>query len=242
MAVTVAAVGAVATSAGATSILVPRPAGVQMGDLLIAHVGMIGATVTGETGWAVATSTTSNRVWYKIATVDDVTAAGWTWTSTANGTIRAVAVVLRGHDPISPIGAQSGQAATAPAVATAASLTATVDGSLVLVAYGSVGGVTPGAFDPAATTISQGNRGSTSAASGRYMRLAGQALNAGQETGPRTIGNPQADYSVRQVVVSAEAAAPVAGYGVRLADGRVAPVRLADGREVPVRLADGRRL
>lgn len=134
MAVTFRSVG-VSPGANSTSCVIVKPAGLSVGDLMIAQVVVhtLSGSITTPGGWTLIRTNTdfvapnywlkSNLFW-KIADSDDVAAANFTFT-VGTGCNRGAITAWTGHDPITPINADSGQTQTSTTV-TAPTITPSV--------------------------------------------------------------------------------------------------------------------
>jgi len=108
-------------SGGADSdtCLIPKPAGLEVGDLMITQVFGSGATIetfTAPEGWTGIRQDTyagstdfGSALFWKIADSDDVAAANFTFIATGATSNRGAITAWYGHDPITPINAQNGQ-------------------------------------------------------------------------------------------------------------------------------------
>lgn len=118
---------AAAKSTG-TSIVVTKPTGVAVGDLLVAVVASNAKAVTPPAGWTSGTSMTTGTVylyqWYRVATSTDVSASNYTF-SLASGDVAASMLRISGQNTRVPLIAGSQVNASA---ATAASTGATIAG------------------------------------------------------------------------------------------------------------------
>lgn len=125
MAVVVQSVGDfTATSGTATTINVDAPAGVQVGDLLVAHLTKdpAAAPVTFSSSWTQIQQTSNgivSAVFYKIADSGDAAATDFQFSFTSTAAFRAGRIFrITGHNSSSPIGASQ--------IGTASSSTITV--------------------------------------------------------------------------------------------------------------------
>jgi hypothetical protein len=115
------------TGADSTSCVIPKPLGLQVGDLMIAQVvgtdprttsGDIGA-FTAPSGWTSIRQDTAiysssyeylaSALFWKIADASDVAASSFTFTVTSATSNRGTITAWYGHNPTSPINAQAGQ-------------------------------------------------------------------------------------------------------------------------------------
>lgn len=113
---------------GTTNLTVPRPAGVQVGDLLIAVMSSDGPTVGAPSGWTQHPNSIgdTSKLWWRIATPDDVSATSYAFTRSNNiGVAVATIVALRGARATSPIEAVAGVVANNTATVSVSSVTAT---------------------------------------------------------------------------------------------------------------------
>jgi hypothetical protein len=131
-----------ATTAGATSLAINVPAGVQANDLLVAHIARAGnAAINTPSGWTAAGGTTNGNfirqaTYYRVASGSEPASYTWTWTGSqpAAGGMSAYYGV-KGSSPLDVVGT----AATANNTTTvsAPSLTTTTDDALVLAFFAS---------------------------------------------------------------------------------------------------------
>ena len=196
MAIVVESVSATGSATSSSSLIIDKPTGLQVGELMVAKLGGHNAggvesdTYNTLAGWSVASSTNFNNrvthsIQYKIATSADVAATDFTFTTTSTLGY-AVGVILRcsGNNTVD---GGFGVAAT-DTNSLSATFTGTItpaytppkDGSLVIIMageYRNAGGFTTiGGYDTVTsgisfteTYISQvtgSNRGSTTAAYG----------------------------------------------------------------------------
>src|ERR687891_1850085 len=131
-----------ATTAGATSLVINVPAGVQANDLLVAHIARTGnAAISTPSGWTVAGGTTNGNfirqeTYYRVASGSEPASYTWTWTGSqpAAGGMSAYYGV-KGSSPLDVVG--TADTANNTTTVTAPSLTTTVNDALVLAFFAS---------------------------------------------------------------------------------------------------------
>ena len=133
--------------ANSTSCVVVKPVGLEVGDLMVAHIVGVdyGAAMNVATlsGWALigevdgdnedgdCNYSVSSLQW-KIAEAADVAAANFTFTITSSDSNRGTITAWTGHDPTTPINASSGQDNNASATVTAPTITPIADCTILL--------------------------------------------------------------------------------------------------------------
>ena len=142
MAVTVESIGSASSNTSGTGINLNAPAGVAVGDLLLAHC--LGDTSWDTpSGWAQIQAATSGRslaAFYKIAEAGDVGAGTFAFSTTGSGAKGGRVYRISGHDTASPIGASSvGTQANSTTVSTAA-ITPAAASSLIMILVGASSG------------------------------------------------------------------------------------------------------
>src|ERR687891_434790 len=131
-----------ATTAGATSLVINVPAGVQANDLLVAHIARTGnAAISTPSGWTVAGGTNNGNfirqeTYYRVASGSEPASYTWTWTGSqpAAGGMSAYYGV-KGSSPLDVVG--TADTANNTTTVTAPSLTTTVNDALVLAFFAS---------------------------------------------------------------------------------------------------------
>ena len=136
-------VGSSSTAAnGATNTAtVALPAGVVLGDLLLAQVTQRGATaptITPPAGWTQVTSQTnastlSMVIYRKVATAAEP--ASYTWTFSVSDRIAAAVVAFRDVETTTPVNVSASQSNAASTSYTAPSLTPTEAGTMLVAFY-----------------------------------------------------------------------------------------------------------
>src|SRR5512139_1743689 len=206
---------AITYNANANSLALTPHADTAVGDLVIAYFAVSdgGAILTGGVGFSTETSVVGSdsqtivAAFYKVmAAAGDI--AEYTFTSTKNGRITLGMVTLRGITMVDPLpDSATWQGSTTGTTANAPSVTATVDGSLLLCAF--VAHVEDGAWSTP-TGMTEVIDGPYSAASGNPWCQLGVdvlAVDAGA-TGVKTAA-VSAVPSDRPVAISIIAAPPV---------------------------------
>jgi len=119
-----------------TSLAINKPTGTVVGDLLVAAVATDGNTTASlaAAGWTVVNvadqgGAVTFGVWWKLAGASESSTYSFTW----SGSEQAYGWIMRftGHDPASPVDANSNDAGSG-AAATSPSVTTTVDNALIL--------------------------------------------------------------------------------------------------------------
>ena len=131
-----------ATTAGATSLVINVPAGVQANDLLVAHIARTGnAAINTPSGWTAAGGTNNGNfirqaTYYRVASGSEPASYTWTWTGSqpAAGGMSAYYGV-KGTSPLDVVGTATTSNNTTSI--TAPGLTTTTDDALVLAFFAS---------------------------------------------------------------------------------------------------------
>lgn len=137
---------------GASTLVLTKPSSpstIVAGDVMIAVVTVRGGTdttITPPSGWALINSNDStteikSSTYYKVATASEGNSYSWDLGATA---LKASGVIsaYSGVDTVNPIMAQGSQINASSTTMTAPSVTTTVDGAMVISAYGSATGTT----------------------------------------------------------------------------------------------------
>ena len=231
---------------GATTVVIPVPAGTQNKDLLVAHLstrGGTGTTVTpAEAGWTAlqnATSGTTVRLatYYRVATGSELAP----YTFTLSNSQRAVGAMtaLSGIKTTDPIDVNGGTATATSATATANSVTTTVAGSIAM-AFFTVGrGTTftqPGGwaerYDFQHVNLTATNKAAL-AGDTRTMALAGATLNAASTITSGAWVAHQAAFEIDKVgpsVTMTSPSTPIAGVVAVSANATDADTRIVGVR------------
>jgi len=124
--------------ASSTTCVIPKPTGLQVGDLMIAHVvfGNSGTTAIPE-NWTLVNEVSNgvkirSTVARRIATQADVDATDFTFTSSAKASNIGCISTYIGYDPDTPIDASNGQANAASTTITTLGITPSVANCLIL--------------------------------------------------------------------------------------------------------------
>ena len=206
----ISVIGSSSNFAGANSVIINAPAGINNGDLLIASIYSDG-TISDPAGWNTpgtdyVVGSDNLHLGYKVASSEP---SSWTWT-TAGGHISGGVIVLRGANTTTPLDQQGSGATGITGTATAPGITAS-SGALVLwqgggwcygpyVGFGTVSGMTEAwdinpddshwnewrtgnALDYALISGATGNLSSTltyTASNGWFCRMVSIAASGGQ--------------------------------------------------------------
>jgi Big-like domain-containing protein len=127
-------------NATATSLVLSAPAGIAVGDLLLASIDVRGSPgITAPAGWTLVRSdqsgyTIKQAIYYKVATVSEPASYTWSWGGAqgASGGISAYS----GVDSSAPIAASAGQVNASSTSITAPSVTTTGPNQLVVGVFG----------------------------------------------------------------------------------------------------------
>ncbi|HUV55816.1 MAG TPA: hypothetical protein VMV84_01155 [Dehalococcoidales bacterium] len=141
MAIALRSVG-VSPGANTATCIIVKPAGLTIGDLMVAHVVTRGASVIQSmpAGFALiryTDGTVKGRLCWKIADAADVAAADFTFTY-VDATYHLGAIsAFTGHDPVTPINASNGDAPALQSVTpTSPEITPTVANCLICLLVG----------------------------------------------------------------------------------------------------------
>ena len=130
---------AFASNATVNNLVIPRPAGVQAGDVMVAVVDVkVNPTVTPPTGWALASTNTNGseltqKVYTKVATGTEP--SSYQWTFNENRAATGGILAYSGVSTSSPIEVTSVGKAVSASI-TAPSVTTAFAGTVVLGAFG----------------------------------------------------------------------------------------------------------
>ena len=139
----------VSTPASSSSVVITKPSGLAVGDLMVAHIATYtDPTVTNSSGFTTILSTAvsegvrSHLAW-KIATSGDVAASNFTFTLSDTVVSMGAIIAFTGHDATTPIGASNGSAnGTDTTTISAAAITPPVADSMILFFSASRGSIT----------------------------------------------------------------------------------------------------
>ena len=128
--------------AGASSLDLSTPAGVQADDVLIAVVGVrggAGTTITTPSGWSLINSTNYNSnllssIYYRIASGSEPSSTSFAFSSSEKAS--GVMAAYTGVDTSSPINAQDVQSNASSSTLTTPSVTTTTNDTMLVAAYG----------------------------------------------------------------------------------------------------------
>jgi hypothetical protein len=136
MAVTLRSYGISTVTSAQTSCIVEKPAGLSVGDLMVAHVmardrATNDIDITPPDEWSTIrqekdSSTFGTGLFWKIADAADVAASDFTFTWAESASHKGIITAWTGHDPTSPINANEGQINAASTTVTSDGLTPSV--------------------------------------------------------------------------------------------------------------------
>lgn len=202
---------ATAQNGGKTnSITVPKPTGTQANDLLVTVIDVRGAAaVSPPSGWVLARQDVSGNAvrqvtYYRMAGASEP--ASYTWGLSAKQGASAVSAAYGGVNPDQPFDASGGRPAANAAQITAPSITTTVDGALLIGAFG-IG--TNASITPPSGMIGQASATMNSGQNKLSTQLADQLLGSAGATGDR--------------VATASTAAPNIGQAIAFRPSTVVP-------------------
>ena len=182
-----------ATSGGGTTFVVQRPAEAAAGDLLVATVDVLGApTITKPAGWLAIRSNANGTamkqaMYYRFMTAAE--ADTYTWTFSRSKPAAGGIVAYSGVATINPILASSGRAASSSAPLTAPSIDVTVDGALLVAAFGVR---TASTIDPPASMTERLDVAATGGTLGATSEIADEVQPVAGASGDRvaTVASP----------------------------------------------------
>jgi len=138
MAVTLRSVG-ISPAINSTTCIIVKPAGLAVGDLMIAQVGLYAPrTITPPSGWTLirtdaGATIDQSSLYTKIAVQADVDATDFTFTLSATTNNKGAISAWYGHDATTPINAHNGQYnATASTTVTSPQITPLVANCMIL--------------------------------------------------------------------------------------------------------------
>jgi hypothetical protein len=184
----------------ATSIVLPRPATLASGDLLLASVVMRGSsTFTAPAGWTLIRNDLNgtnlrHATWWRIATASEPTS--WTWTFSA-GRLAAGAVHVYGGVAATPIDVSSGSVNASSTSLTATSVTTTAANDL-LVAFFSM--TTNASVTPPAGMTERGEQTGSAPSRTTVIEGSDQALGGAGPTGNRAATASTAQTSIGHLI------------------------------------------
>ena len=132
---------------GASTLVLPLPAGTAAGDVLLAAVTVRGTPTISASGWTQVrrdsrTTTFTQAVFYHVAGASEP--ASYTFTFNSSQTAVGTIVAYSGVDTASPIAAQNGRVTSSSATITAPSVTTAVPNTQLVAFFGIVGKTTIG--------------------------------------------------------------------------------------------------
>lgn len=126
------------TEASSTSCVVPKPTGLSVGDLMVAHItARTDVTVTNPASWTTIRSETisgvlTSHLAWKIADSGDTAASNFTFTLSGTAVNLGSITAFTGHHTSSPIGANNGTAtASNSTTCSSAAITPAVADSMI---------------------------------------------------------------------------------------------------------------
>jgi hypothetical protein len=128
--------------ANSTTCVIAKPAGLTVGDLMIAQVvsKSSGTAVTAPSGWTqirqdVSGTSVRSALFWKIATSSDTSATDFTFTTGKESNGGAI-TAWYGHDPTTPIDANNGQGNAASTTVTSPGITPSAANCVILMICG----------------------------------------------------------------------------------------------------------
>jgi hypothetical protein len=174
---------------GATSLVIPVPAGVQQGDVLIAQVGVRNnPTITPPAGWTLVLDTPSGTTMRQVAFVHVVTAAAepasYAWTFSTSQIAAGAIAAYSGVDTASPVDTSAGQANASSTALTAPSVNPTGTGDMLIGLFATA---VPTQIAPAGSMTERAEAGTPSGGKGLKItvELSDQLLATSAATGTR---------------------------------------------------------
>jgi hypothetical protein len=192
------------------SLGLPRPAGAQQGDVLVAAVSTRGApVVSAPSGWSVVLATSNGTIMQQVVLVHAVGGSDpATYTFPLSKVASATGGILAysGVDPASPIDTAAGSSNASSATITAPSITTTTDDGMLVALFGIARLST---FSTVAGMTERFEVGSSSAATYKISTAADDSvLGAAGPTGTRSSTGSGATANIGQLLALRAAGAP----------------------------------
>jgi len=193
----------------AATLTLPRPAGTQNADLLLATIDVLGTAAPSiPAGWTLlrsdsAGSTLDQRIYLHVAGGAEPASYTWTFAGTQNAS--GVVVAYVGADVTAPVDATSGASSTSAATATAPSLTTTVANALLVGTFGAAASAT---VAPPAGMLEQAEIVGGGGGKRTVTELADQPAPLVGATGSRSATLSKAAANVGQLVALRPAGSP----------------------------------
>ena len=197
-----------AQKGSATTLTIPRPAGLLAKDVMVAAITAGGApAITPPSGWTlirtdVSGTTLRQTTYARVA--DGTEGASFAWTFSKASPVAGVIVAYSGVDvsgtPANPVQSSGGFAATNRTTSIVApSIPATVDGLLLVGAFGSGTNAT---FSPPAGMLEQGELAVSSGKAKVAIEIADQMLGTAKDagTGTRTAVADRSAVAIGQLI------------------------------------------
>ena len=189
-----------------TSFTVSRPAGIAVGDVLLAVVaakeGGSARTISAPAGWTSVVLTDAGsgefrqEVFWKAVAAGDP--ASDTFTTSSSGRVAIVMLAYRGVDNVSPIAAQGGQANASSSSVTAPSISPAAANTTLVGFFGTSNG--NAGFTAPGTMALEASDGSSAGPNGVAIAAADEALAAAGATGARTATASSSAVNIGQLV------------------------------------------
>ena len=191
-----------ASTNSSKSLSVPRPAGVQTGDVLLAGISVGGApaSVTAPTGWTLiqvsaSGSSIKQYVFRKVAGAGEP--ASYTWSFPSKYGIAAETLAYSGVSTASPVDVFGAQVNARSSSITAPSLSAGAPGELLVGFFGTAAATS---VNPATGMLERAER-SSSGSKKTTLEAADDALDVSGATGIRTASASVSAVNIGQVIV-----------------------------------------
>jgi hypothetical protein len=200
-----------ASAHGAHSVFVPRPAGVQQGDVMVATVAVGGPHIAiSSPGWtAVRTTTAGPGVqvfsFYRVATRYEMLAY-YFGASSGHNDVSAGISAYTGVDPTNPVDAVSDAFGPSPSANSIPSVTTTSDADMVVGAIG-LGSVTTATPEAPVVVRYHAAVGSAGVTSGDYV----QPTAGTTSPHPYATGGPAGEKATQAIALRAAPVAPDPG-------------------------------
>ena len=189
-----------AHNTGSTSLVLPRPAGVATGDVLVAALSIAGnPSITAPAGWSLVQNHVSGSSLRQVVFVHVAGASenpSYAWAFSSSVTAAGIVDAYSGVDPAQPVDVAAGRVNTASTAIVAPSVT-TSTGVLLIGFFGTLTNAViappPGMLEQAETVTSGKNKVA--------LESADQVLGASGPTGTRTATADKAAVNIGQSVV-----------------------------------------
>jgi RHS repeat-associated protein len=203
-------------NAAASSVVVPKPAGTQPGDVLVAQIAWTATagvpSVTAPTGWTLVNNTpntlSTDSIYWHVAGGSEPTSYTFTFSAPTEGS--GAMVAYTGADQVNPIDAAMAATDSTTTTHTAPGVTTTGPNDTLLVTISAAGSTT---VTPASGMTERWEQATTAATGNVTAEGADQTVAAAGSTGTRTVTTAQAASTVLHTIAIRPQAMSQIRYG-----------------------------